>query len=161
MTVDDLSNESCIEVFAKVGQKYVGNAGYDAPTASALLRAVVAPDLPQPPPWLDHPESPGTFGPIARRLLKEMLDSEDQRLRKLVNAAIAEQATKKGQIVDLAVLALGGGILLSLAIISKIKRTKDKGWEIEPGFPGLAEVLEKAGKLLDKLQSATSKPGSN
>lgn len=91
------------------------------------------------------------MGPIARRALNEMLESDNERLRQLIRAGIAEHQVKQAQIVDLTIVAVGGGILLGLAVLSKIKYSKDKGWELEPGFPQLAEVLDKAGKLVDKV----------
>jgi hypothetical protein len=155
MTIDDLPYEACIRVLAKTGQSYVEHVGYDAHTVSALLTAKIDLDLPEHPDWEERLD-PKVFGPIAKRMLNEALASDDTRLRRLVDAEIAEQASPHGQMVDPITLSIGGGILISMAIISKFGWTKEKGPQVLPGFPGLAEVLKECGKILDKLMGGAA-----
>jgi hypothetical protein len=152
MPLDQLSDESCIAILASVGAKYVDHAGYDSKTAAKMVEAVVQGEISELPTWLTHPSTAvETSGPIARRALHDILESDHARLPVLVQAGIAEYQGKQGQVIDLAVLTVGGGILLGLAVLSKLKYSTHGGWELEPGFPQLAEVLEKAGKLIDKV----------
>ena len=152
MLLDQLSDESCIAILASVGAKYVNNAGYDSKTVAKLIEALVQAEIPDLPTWLTNPNtSIDLSGPIARRALNDMLEGDNARLQVLVRAGIAEYQTKQGQVIDLAILLVGGGILLGLAVLSKMKYSKDRGWELEPGFPQLAAVLEKAGELIDKV----------
>jgi hypothetical protein len=151
MTPDQLSSETCIAVLSDVGDKYVKNIGYDPRTVSGMIEAMVRSELSTTPLWLNQPNlAIDTFGPIARLVLKEMLDSEDDRFRDLVNKSIARYEREEGQVI--LEIMVGGGILIGLAVISKIKYSKDRGWELEPGFPGLADVLDKAGNLVGKLK---------
>jgi hypothetical protein len=148
----DLSDEGCLAVLAEVGQKYVNNAGYDSRTAAIMVDAMVRTEIKNLPVWYNDPASSiSASGPVARRALQEMLNSGNERLVTLVCSGIAGQETKKGEVIGIDDLVVGGGILISLAVLSKIKYSKEKGWEIEPGFPQLAEVLDKAGNLIDKM----------
>jgi hypothetical protein len=155
MTPDQLSFETCIAVLSDVGQKYVKNIGYEPRTVSSMIEAMVRSEVPKTPGWLSQPEDHvDDFGPIARRVLKDMLASEDDRLRDLVNRSITQYEKEEGHIII--EMMVGGGILIGLAVISKIKYSKDRGWELEPGFPGLADVLDKAGNLIGKLNPVSS-----
>ncbi|QHN03043.1 hypothetical protein FTO74_06410 [Granulicella sp. WH15] len=158
MDLSKLSNETCVAVLAQVGEKYVKNAGYDARTVDKMVDVTVRSEVSKLPDWYSDPtQSIDTTGPLARRLLEEMLDSGDERLATLVQNEIrqAQSQVGKAQIVDLLV---GGGFLIALAVISKLKYSKDKGWELEPGFPQLAEVLDKAGKLVEKITGGSTNP---
>ena len=156
MDLSKISNETCITVLAQVGQKYVKNAGYDARTVDKMIDVTVRSEVSELPAWYSDPaQSIDEAGPLARRMLEEMLNSEDDRLSTLVQNEVSQSQSQidKAQIVDLLV---GGGFLIALAVISKLKYSKDKGWELEPGFPQLAEVLDKAGNLVGKITGASA-----
>jgi hypothetical protein len=156
MSVETLTDDACIAILAQVGTQYVGNTGLNADTTVKLVVAMAEADGKAIPGWILGKDMQATeAGPKARAALEAALASDDKRLRDLTSKAIEKYSAPAGQVIDLAIIAAGGGILLALAIIAKVKYSKKKGWEIEPGFPGLADVLDKAGSI---IKAATGVP---
>jgi hypothetical protein len=162
MAADELTDEACIAILADVGNRYVGNAGLDTETTVKLLVAMAQAENRPIPGWVEGGDVPvDKIGPLARQAIEIALASDDTRLRELTDKAIEKYRGPHGQVVDLAVLAVGGGILLALAIISKVKYTKKKGWELEPGFPGLADVLDKTGGIIRAAMGGGAGPSED
>jgi hypothetical protein len=151
MEIDELSNEGCIDAVSAVGIKYIQTLNLDANTSVRFVQAGIPQNTV--PDWIENPRShPEKAGPLAREVLRQMLEAGGL-LQRLARAEIDEQSRSQGQ--SITGVLMGGMFLMALA--SKLSYSRQNGIEIAPGFPQLAEVLDKVAKI---LSSVTITPNS-
>lgn len=89
------------------------------------------------------------LGEIARHALLAGARSADPKVADAVNAAV-QDVTSPEVMLGVAIFAVGAATLVALAIISKVSYSKEEGWKVEKGLPG----IEKAGEAVAALISA-------
>lgn len=83
------------------------------------------------------------------------IDLDGDEIATLLAAAdtpVQRAAQRSAETVELqsATLVTWAAVVLGLAVLSKLRYDRQNGWTVEPGLPGLAEVLDKLKFPLSK-----------
>lgn len=150
------TDEGALHALARACVIYAQRHELDVRTLRRTVTAIVAVEAAPGtlPDWAtgDAAPDPKQAGPLARRVLREMLDSPPaEGLHAAAADAIAEELGGRPHLVDPLTLGIGAGVLLGLALLSKWSWSRKEGHKFEPGFPELDKVLGKVGEILSKL----------
>lgn len=151
-----LSDEAAVAALGAAGEKYVRGAVKDVPQLGTVIRAFIEMEDPT---VLTIENDPKAAADLARLALNAMLEAGpvDPRAARLASEAIEAQKVVTGQAEPITTI-LVGSYFLALAVASKVSYSRNQGWKLNPGFPGLGNVLGKAAKLVSAIYpSASSK----
>ena len=146
-----LSDEAAIRALEAATLKYLELSGVAISQIAAITKTLFEVEAPQGMAALEQ-SSLSEKGALCKQALAAMMESDDRRAARLAEQVVRDSIAT-GQLEPIT-LIIGGTFILSLAVISKVTYSSSKGWEVRPGFPGLAPVLEKAAKLISAAMGA-------
>jgi hypothetical protein len=151
--IADLTEEAAIHALETAASKYLELCGVAIPVVTAMANTLFEAGGEE---TVALAESGvAERGAVAKKALTVMIESGDPLAVDVSETAV--QQFSNVQEIEPITVTLTGSYLLALAVVSKISYNSKRGWSLQPGFPGLSAVLEKAGKLV----SAAIGPGAS
>jgi hypothetical protein len=158
-TISTLPDAAAIAALDAATKRYLQLSGVAIPQLAAITQALFEIEAPEGVTALDR-STREEKGELARQALTQMAVSDDRRAVRVAEIAIRECITT-AQAEPVTIIIIVGSFLLGLAVVSKITYDSKKGVGLKPGFPGLAEVLDKAAKLVSAAIGAGDEGGAS
>ena len=149
--IAQLTDGAAIRALETATTKYLELSGVAVPQVAAITKTLFEIEAAEDVEALEKSDV-GQKGALAKQALAEMAASSDRRAARVVDIAVRDAVTT-GQVEPVTTIVIGG-YLLALAVVSKVTYDPKKGVGLKPGFPGLANVLSKAGKLISAAVGA-------
>ena len=155
-TVESLSDDQALKAADQFGRAIAIRMGVPSGVADKRVREDAAlPAFPAPRTPIEGSER-ARLATACRFALLQALDSDDPVIVETASTVI-EDARDPEVALALGGLAVAGAVLVALAIVGKVSYSKEEGWKVEKGLPG----IEKAGKAVGELLRAAFGGGSS
>lgn len=147
-TLGQLSDEQKIRALTELGRVYVLSKGRPAEPAARELQTFLAGRGFEP---SDLPATTPEAARAATAALEVALADPDLNDEA---QAIIDEVAMPGVELSISAFAVGGLILLGLAVVAKLEYNKKEGWKLNPGLPD----AEAAGRAMAALASGSISP---